>query len=160
APSLLTIAGARQRSCEFFTVSKSYNMPGWRCGFCVGNSELVGALKRIKGYLDYGHFAPAQLGAVSALESADRAVAEVRALYRARGDALVAGLETAGWSVPAAAATMFVWAAIPSRWATLGSMNFALMLLEKAHVAVAPGAGFGAGGEGFVRFALVEEVER
>jgi alanine-synthesizing transaminase len=160
SPSMLAIPGARDRTIEFFTVSKSYNMPGWRVGFGVGNPELVGALKKIKGYLDYGHFAPAQLGAVTALEHGDQLVAQVRATYRARRDALVAGLGRAGWTVPSPAATMFVWAPIPEQFRADGSVAFALMLLERARVAVAPGIGFGPGGEGYVRFALVEEVAR
>ncbi len=160
SPSMLEIPGARARTCEFFTVSKSYNMPGWRVGFCVGNAELVGALKRIKGYLDYGHFAPVQLAAVSALENGDQAVREIVSTYRARRDALVRGLGTAGWTVPSPAATMFVWAEIPARFRAGGSVQFAMELLEKAGVAVAPGVAFGPGGEGFVRFALVEEVDR
>lgn len=160
APSLLAVDGARARACEFFTCSKSYNMPGWRVGFCVGNPQLVGALRKIKGYLDYGHFTPAQLGAVTALAEGDQAVREVRELYRARRDALCAGLAAAGWPVPSPAATMFVWAPIPPRFAAEGSVNFAVRLLERARVAVAPGVAFGAGGEGFVRFALVEEVDR
>jgi alanine-synthesizing transaminase len=160
APSVLQVAGARDRACEFFTVSKSYNMPGWRVGFCVGNRTLVGALRKIKGYLDYGHFTPVQLGAVEALERGDDAAAEVRATYRARRDALVAGLLRAGWPVEPAAATMFVWAPIPPRFAAGGSVAFAMRLLAQARVAVAPGIGFGPGGEGFVRFALVEEVDR
>jgi alanine-synthesizing transaminase len=160
ATSLLTIAGARARTCEFFTVSKSYNMPGWRVGFCVGNRDLVGALRKIKGYLDYGHFAPAQLGAVAALDRGDDAVAGVRALYRERRDALHRGLAAAGWESTPAAATMFQWARVPKRFAAGGSVAFAMTLLEQAGVAVAPGVAFGPGGEGFVRLALVEEVAR
>jgi alanine-synthesizing transaminase len=160
APSMLAIDGARERTCEFFTCSKSYNMPGWRVGFCVGNRQLVGALRRIKGYLDYGHFTPVQLGAVTALTDGEGAVAEVRETYRARRDALCAGLAAAGWPVAPPAATMFVWAPLPERFRDEGSVKFALRLLERARVAVAPGVGFGAGGEGHVRFALVEEVDR
>jgi alanine-synthesizing transaminase len=160
APSLLAVEGARARACEFFTVSKSYNMPGWRVGFCVGNAELVGALKRIKGYLDYGHFMPVQLAAVTALAEGDAAVTEVRELYRVRRDALIAGLNGAGWPVEPPAATMFVWAPLPPSLRELGSVAFALRLLERARVAVAPGVAFGPGGEGYVRFALVEEVDR
>jgi alanine-synthesizing transaminase len=159
ATSLLSIDGARERTCEFFTVSKSYNMPGWRVGFCVGNPELVGGLKRFKGYVDYGHFTPVQLAAATALGAeCDAAVAEVRSTYRARRDALVDGLAAAGWRIPTAEATMFVWAPLPAGHTS--SVEFSLRLLEQARVAVAPGVGFGPGGEGFVRFALVEEVER
>jgi alanine-synthesizing transaminase len=158
ATSLLSIDGARQRTCEFFTVSKSYNMPGWRVGFCVGNSELIGGLRRYKGYVDYGHFTPVQLAAATALAECDSAVAEVRELYRQRRDALVEGLAQAGWKIPTAEATMFVWAPLPSGFSS--SVEFSVRLLEKAGVAVAPGIGFGPGGEGHVRFALVEEVDR
>jgi alanine-synthesizing transaminase len=159
ATSLLSIAGAHDRSCEFFTVSKSYNMPGWRVGFCVGNKELVGGLKRFKGYVDYGHFTPVQLAAATALTAeCDAAVAEVRDVYRHRRDALVEGLAAAGWKIPTAEATMFVWAPLPA--GMTNSVEFSMRLLEQARVAVAPGIGFGPGGEGFVRFALVEEVER
>ncbi len=157
APSILQVEGARERACELFTVSKSYNMPGWRVGFCVGNRQLVGALKRFKGYVDYGHFTPVQLAAATALSECDLAVAEIRQTYRARRDALTVGLAQAGWQVPTAAATMFVWAQVPSKES---SVDFSLRLLERARVAVAPGVGFGPGGEGFVRFALVEDVER
>jgi alanine-synthesizing transaminase len=160
SPSMLEIPGARERTCEFFTVSKSYNMPGWRVGFCVGNRELVGALKKIKGYLDYGHFAPVQLAAVTALEAGDEAVRAVRETYRARRDALIGGLAQAGWPVEPPAATMFVWAPVPEKFRTAGAVKFAMELLDHARVAVAPGNGFGPGGEGFVRFALVEEVVR
>src|SRR5262249_33435982 len=146
-------------SCEFFTVSKSYNMPGWRVGFCVGNPELVGGLKRFKGYVDYGHFTPVQLAAATALSAeCDPAVAEIRDTYRARRDALVDGLAAAGWKIPTAEATMFVWAPLPQ--GLTNSVEFSLRLLEEARVAVAPGVGFGPGGEGYVRFALVEEVDR
>jgi alanine-synthesizing transaminase len=158
ATSLLSIDGARERTCEFFTVSKSYNMPGWRVGFCAGNRELVGALKRYKGYVDYGHFTPVQLAAATALADCDEAVKEVREIYRARRDALTEGLAHAGWKIPRAEATMFVWAPLPAKFSV--SVDFALQLLERARVAVAPGVGFGPGGEGYVRFALVEEVER
>ncbi len=160
SPSILAVPGARARACEFFTVSKSYNMAGWRVGFCVGNPTLVGALRRIKGYLDYGHFTPVQLAAAHALTHGDAAAAEVRDLYRARRDALHEGLAAAGWETPPSKATMFVWAPIPPRFADRGSVAFAMMLLEKARVAVAPGIAFGAGGDGFVRFALVEEIDR
>jgi alanine-synthesizing transaminase len=135
-------------------------MPGWRVGFCVGNRELVGALRRIKGYLDYGHFTPVQLAAATALADCDAAVAEIRALYRARRDALTDGLAAAGWPIARAEATMFVWAPLPERFRAEGSVQFSMRLLESARVAVAPGVGFGPGGEGYVRFALVEEVER
>jgi alanine-synthesizing transaminase len=160
ATSLLTIDGARERTCELFTVSKSYNMPGWRVGFCVGNRELVGALKRLKGYLDYGLFTPVQLAAAHALAHGDDAVRDVRELYRQRRDALCSGLARAGWRVAPPAATMFVWAEIPEAHRGRGALGFSLHLLDAAKVAVAPGTGFGLGGEGFVRFALVEEVER
>ncbi len=159
-PSALAVDGARDHTVEFFTTSKSFNMAGWRCGFCVGNRDLVGALRRIKGYLDYGIFGPVQRGAVVALDHGDAFAAEVRELYRARGRALVDGLAAAGWPVPAPRGTMFVWAPLPERFRAMGSVAFAMKLLDEARVAVAPGVGFGPGGEGAVRFSLVEEVDR
>ncbi len=160
APSVLAVSGGLSRAVEFFTLSKSYNMPGWRVGFCVGNRELCAALKRIKGYLDYGHFAPVQLAAVTALDEGDQSVAKICSLYRDRRDALISGLARAGWMVPTPSATMFVWAKLPPSHAQMGSVAFALQLLDQAKVAVAPGAAFGPGGEGYVRFGLVEESSR
>lgn len=160
APSIFQVAGARDVAIEFFTVSKSYNMPGWRVGFAVGNPGLVDALGTIKGYMDYGSFAPTQLAAAAILTGGDAAVADIRALYRARAEVLVEVLSGAGWPVAAPQATMFVWARIPARFAALSAVEFSARLLEEAGVAVAPGTGFGAGGEGFVRFALVETDAR
>jgi alanine-synthesizing transaminase len=145
---------------EFFTVSKSYSMPGWRVGFCVGNPDMVGALATIKGYYDYGTFAPTQLAAATALATCDADVQANRDRYRHRASVLCDALDAAGWAVPRPTATMFVWAPIPARFASLGAVGFATELLERAGVAVAPGVGFGPGGEGFVRFSLIEPDER
>jgi alanine-synthesizing transaminase len=160
APSIFLVPGARDVAVEVFTVSKSYSMPGWRVGFCVGNRELVGALTSIKGYLDYGMFAPTQLAAATALGSCDADAAANRERYRHRAAVLVEGLAAAGWPVTAPAASMFVWAPLPAAHRRLGSVGFAAALLERARVAVSPGPGFGPGGEGFVRFALVESDDR
>ncbi|HEY0708303.1 MAG TPA: aminotransferase class I/II-fold pyridoxal phosphate-dependent enzyme [Polyangia bacterium] len=160
SPSIFQVPGSRDVAVEFFTVSKSYSMPGWRVGFCVGNPGLVGGLATIKGYLDYGSFAPTQLAAVTALTECDADVAANRALYQRRAGVLVEALNAAGWSVTAPAATMFVWAEIPPKFRQLGALGFASELLEKAGVAVAPGTGFGNGGEGFVRFSLIESDDR
>ena len=163
APSIFAVPGARELAVEFFTVSKSYSMPGWRVGFCVGNRTLVGALGTIKGYLDYGMFGPTQLAAATALSPVcDADVAANRALYKHRTALLCDGLAEAGWPVPRPSASMFVWAPLPARAQKLGqgAVAFATDLLEKARVAVAPGVGFGPGGEGYVRFALVETDER
>ena len=160
APSIFQVDGARDLAVEFFTVSKSYSMPGWRVGFCVGNRRLVGALANIKGYLDYGHFAPVQLAASTALNSCDGDVAENRAVYKHRATLLCDQLAAVGWPVPRPVASMFVWAPLPTQAAHLGAVRFAAELLEHARVAVSPGVGFGPGGEGFVRFALVEKDDR
>jgi len=160
APSIFQVDGARDVAVEFFTVSKSYSMPGWRVGFCVGNRALVGALTNIKGYLDYGSFAPVQLAASTALSRCDGDVAENRAVYKHRAKLLCTELEAVGWNVPLPVASMFVWAPLPPQGAHLGSVKFASELLERARVAVSPGVGFGPGGEGFVRFALIENDER
>jgi alanine-synthesizing transaminase len=161
APSIFQVPGARDLAVEFFTVSKSYSMPGWRVGFCVGNRALVGALATIKGYLDYGIFAPVQLAAATALSPAcDADVAGNRELYKHRAALLCRELSAAGWAVPLPVASMFVWAPLPARAAAGGAVRFAAELLERARVAVSPGVGFGPGGEGYVRFALVETDER
>ncbi len=160
APGIFGVAGARDVAVEFFTVSKSYSMPGWRVGFCVGNADLVGGLASIKGYVDYGSFAPTQLAAATALEKCDADVIANNALYRHRAEVMVDGLRAAGWQVVPPRATMFVWAPIPPSHTAMGSVAFATDLLEKAQVAVAPGVGFGPGGEGFVRFSLIESDER
>jgi alanine-synthesizing transaminase len=160
APSIFQVPGARDVAVEFFTVSKSYSMPGWRVGFCVGNRALVGALTSIKGYLDYGIFGPAQLAAATALAECDADVAANRERYRHRAAVLAEGLAAAGWPVEAPRASMFFWAPLPASHRHMGSVAFAASLLEKARVAVSPGPGFGPGGEGFVRFALVEPDDR
>ena len=160
APSFLQVPGAQDIGVEFYSLSKSYNMPGWRAGFAVGSRELVSALTTIKGYMDYGSFAPTQLAAATALRDCDADVAAIRELYRHRAGVLAAGLQAAGWPVTAPEATMFLWARVPERFASKGAVAFAAELLEKAGVAVAPGVGFGPGGEGFVRFSLIEPDDR
>jgi alanine-synthesizing transaminase len=159
-PSIFQVQGARDVAVEFFTVSKSYSMPGWRVGFCVGNPEIVGSLATIKGYLDYGIYGPAQLAAATALTSCDADVAQNRERYRHRARLLVEGLAAEGWTVPMPKASMFVWAPLPASHREMGSVAFAAALLQRSRVAVAPGVGFGPGGEGYVRFSLVEEDER
>jgi alanine-synthesizing transaminase len=160
APSIFQVPGARDVAVEFFTVSKSYSMPGWRVGFCVGSRALVGALTTIKGYLDYGTFAPTQLAAATALATCDADVVVNRERYKHRSKLVVDGLAAAGWSVPLPVASMFVWAPVPKSHAHLGAVGFASALLEHARVAVSPGVGFGPGGEGYVRFALIEPDDR
>jgi alanine-synthesizing transaminase len=160
APSIFQVKGARDVAVEFFTVSKSYSMAGWRVGFCVGNADLVGALTTIKGYMDYGSFGPTQLAAATALTSCDDDVRANRELYQHRAKVLVDALQGAGWAVPTPKATMFVWAPVPKKYAAMGAVGFSAELLQRAGVAVAPGVGFGEGGEGFVRFALVESDDR
>ncbi len=160
APSILQVEGAMEVAVEFFSMSKSYNMPGWRVGFCCGNKELVGALARMKSYLDYGMFTPIQVAAISALEGDQSCVAEINALYKSRRDVLCKGLNAAGWPVEPPKATMFVWAEIPECYRELGSLEFSKKLLAEASVAVSPGVGFGEYGEGFVRFGLIENEHR
>ena len=160
APSILQVPGARDVAVEFFTLSKSYNMPGWRVGFCCGNSQLIAALARIKSYLDYGIFTPIQVAAISALESDQSCVSEIRDMYQSRRDVLCEGLNQAGWSVTPPKATMFVWAKIPEPFASMGSLEFSKLLLNEAKVAVSPGVGFGEYGEGYVRFGLIENEHR
>ena len=160
APSILQEPGARDVAVEFFTLSKSYNMPGWRVGFCCGNSQLIAALARIKSYLDYGIFTPIQVAAISALESDQSCVSEIRDMYQSRRDVLCEGLNQAGWSVTPPKATMFVWAEIPQPFAAMGSLEFSKLLLNQAKVAVSPGVGFGEYGEGYVRFGLIENEHR
>ena len=143
-----------------FSLSKSYNMPGWRIGFVTGNREMVAALARIKGYLDYGIFQPMQIAAIHALNEGDDIARRICELYRQRRNWLCAGLNRAGWPVEPPRATMFVWAPIPERFRALGSLEFSKLLLREAKVAVSPGVGFGAHGEGFVRFALIENRHR
>ena len=160
APSLLQVPGAKQVGVEIFSMSKSYNMPGWRVGFCLGNPKMIHALARIKSYLDYGMFQPIQIAAIIALRQCETFTREVAAMYARRRDVLVDGLRQAGWDIAPPKATMFAWAKIPERFATRGSLEFAKFLLEKGLVAVSPGIGFGPGGEGYVRFALVENDQR
>jgi alanine-synthesizing transaminase len=160
APSILQVPGARDVAVEFFTLSKSYNMPGWRVGFCCGNSQLIEALARIKSYLDYGIFTPIQVAAISALESDQSCVSEIRDMYQSRRDVLCEGLNQAGWAVTPPKATMFVWAKIPEPFASMGSLEFSKLLLNEAKVAVSPGVGFGEYGEGYVRFGLIENEHR
>ncbi|MEY4678407.1 MAG: LL-diaminopimelate aminotransferase [Alphaproteobacteria bacterium] len=159
-PSILQVPGARDIAIEFTSMSKTYSMPGWRVGFAAGNRTLVGALARIKSYLDYGAFTPVQVAAVAALNGPQDCVREVRELYRQRRDVLIQGLAAAGWDVPSPPASMFAWAPIPPRYRELGSLEFSKLLLRKAGVAVSPGIGFGEYGDGHVRLALVENVQR
>ncbi|GAB3279168.1 alanine transaminase [Parahaliea aestuarii] len=160
APSILQVEGARDIAVEFFSMSKSYNMPGWRVGFCCGNRELVGALARMKSYLDYGMFTPIQVAAIAALEGDQSCVAEINAMYKSRRDVLCGGLNSAGWPVTPPKATMFVWARLPEFYREMGSLEFSKKLLEEAKVAVSPGVGFGEYGEGYVRFGLIENEHR
>jgi alanine-synthesizing transaminase len=160
APSILQVKGARDIAVEFFTLSKSYNMPGWRIGFCCGNAQLIGALARIKSYLDYGMFTPIQVAAIAALEGDQSCVEEIRQTYQTRRDILCSGLNAAGWKVEPPKATMFVWAKIPPLFAGLGSLEFSKRLLAQARVAVSPGIGFGEYGDDHVRFALIENEHR
>lgn len=160
APSILQVPGAMEVAVEFFTLSKSYNMPGWRVGFCCGNKELIAALTRIKSYLDYGIFTPVQVAAITALESDQTCVEEIRLMYKNRRDVLCKGLNSAGWPVTPPKATMFVWAKIPAPFDQMGSLEFCKLLLKEAGVAVSPGLGFGEYGEGYVRFGLIENEHR
>ena len=159
-PSVLEIPRAKEVTVEFTSMSKTYNMPGWRMGFAVGNARLISALARVKSYLDYGAFTPIQVAATAALNGPQDCVAEMRNLYRERRDVMIKGLHAAGWEVPSPAGSMFAWAPIPERFAHLGSVGFSKLLLEKARVAVAPGLGFGEHGDGHVRIALVENNHR
>lgn len=159
-PSFLQIPGAKEIGVEFFSLSKSYSMPGWRVGFCVGNPTLIAALKRIKSYLDYGMFQPIQIAAIIALNGPDDCVREIVETYRERRDALVNGLSRIGWKIPKPKGTMFVWGKIPERFRAMGSVEFSKMLIREAKVAVSPGIGFGEYGDDHVRFALVENVHR
>ena len=159
-PSILQIPRAREIAVEFGSFSKTYSMPGWRVGYAVGNRDLISALARVKSYLDYGAFTPIQVAAVAALNGPQDCVAEFRATYRRRRDVLIEGLAAAGWDVPSPPASMFAWAPLPERFKHLGSMEFAKLVLEKANVAVSPGIGFGEYGDGHVRLALVENVDR
>lgn len=159
-PSLLQVEGAKEIGVEFYTMSKSYNMAGWRVGFCLGNPDVIKALSIIKQYYDYGVFTPIQVAAIAALDGPQTCVQEARDLYQSRRDTLVDGLARIGWPVPTPKASMFLWALIPERYKHMGSMNFALKLMEEAEVAVSPGVGFGDMGEGYVRIGLVENEHR
>jgi alanine-synthesizing transaminase len=160
APSFLQVKGAKDVGVEFFTLSKSYSMPGWRVGFAVGNQRMIGALSRIKSYFDYGVFQPIQIASIIALNEESPCVGEITEEYRRRRDALCRGLGRSGWRVDAPKATMFVWAKIPEGFASMGSVEFAKLLLREAKVATSPGIGFGEYGEGYVRFALIENEHR
>ena len=160
APSFMQVPGAKDIGVEFFTLSKSYSMPGWRVGFCVGNPKMVGALQKIKSYLDYGIFQPIQIAGIIALNGPQECVRETVAMYRNRRDALVDGLNRIGWKVEKPLATMFVWARIPEAYRAMGSLDFSKLLLREARVAVSPGIGFGEGGDDHVRFGLVENEHR
>lgn len=160
APSILQVPGAKEIAVEFFSLSKSYNMPGWRVGFAAGNATLIGALARIKSYLDYGTFTPIQVAAISALEGDQSCVSDIRDMYQSRRDVLCDGLNALGWAVERPKATMFVWAKIPEQYAHLGSLDFAKKLMIDAKVAVSPGVGFGEYGDQYVRIALIENEHR
>ena len=160
APSILQVPGAKGIAVEAYTLSKTYNMPGWRVGFMCGNPTLVGALARIKSYLDYGTFTPIQVAAIAALEGPQDCVREIAAMYQSRRDVLCEGLNAAGWAVEKPKATMFVWARIPERFRALGSLEFSKLLLTEAQVAVSPGIGFGEYGDEYVRFGLIENEHR
>jgi alanine-synthesizing transaminase len=159
-PSVLQVPGAVDVAVEFTSLSKTYNMPGWRMGFAVGNERLIAALARIKSYLDYGAFTPIQVAASAALNGPQDCVDEIRAVYQSRRDCLVESFGRAGWDIPPPPATMFAWAPIPEPFKDLGSVEFAKLLIEKASLAVSPGLGFGEYGEGFIRIALVENEHR
>ena len=160
APSFLQAKGAKDVGVEFFSLSKSYSMPGWRVGFCVGNPQIVSALRRIKSYLDYGIFQPIQIASIIALNGDYDCVEQIRDTYKERRDALVSGLNRIGWNIKSPKGTMFVWAKIPERYIQMGSVEFSKMLIAQAQVAVSPGLGFGEYGDQYVRFALIENPMR
>jgi alanine-synthesizing transaminase len=160
APSILQVEGAKDTCVEIYSLSKSFNMAGWRVGFCLGNAKMIGALGRIKSYLDYGVFQPIQIASIIALRECEAETAKICATYQKRRDILVTGLKRAGWPVEAPRGSMFLWAPLPERYRQIGSLEFAKLLMEKALVAVSPGIGFGPLGEGYVRFALVENDHR
>jgi alanine-synthesizing transaminase len=160
APSFLQVPGAKDVGVEFFSMSKSYSMPGWRVGFAVGNPKLIAALAKLKSYFDYGMFQPIQIASIIALNEIDKEVGEITATYRSRRDVLISGLNNAGWKIESPKATMFVWAKIPEQFKGLGSLEFTKKLLKEAKVAVSPGIGFGEYGDEFVRFSLVENEHR
>ena len=160
APSFLQVPGAKDVGVEFYSLTKSYSMPGWRVGFCVGNKEIVGALIKIKSYLDYGMFQPIQIASVIALRGPQECVEDMRRVYERRRNVLVKGLKQAGWIMEPPKATMFAWAEIPDKFKKMGSLGFCKLLIKEAGVAVSPGIGFGEGGDDYVRFALVENEHR
>ena len=160
APSILQVEGAKEVAVEIFSMSKSYNMAGWRVGYCVGNAKMIAALARIKSYLDYGVFQPIQIASIIALRECEEDTRKICAIYQKRRDVLIEGLKRAGWDVAPPRGSMFVWAPLPERYRDAGSLEFSKLLLEKALVAVSPGVGFGPLGEGHVRFALVENEHR
>ena len=160
APSFLQVHGAKEVGVEFFSLSKSYSMPGWRVGFCVGNSHLIGALTRLKSYYDYGIFQPIQIASIIALNELQENVKEIVGIYHKRRDTLIEGLNRAGWVIEKPKATMFIWAKIPDEFSKMGSLGFSKLMLKEAKVAISPGIGFGDCGEGYVRFALVENEHR
>ncbi len=159
-PSILQVPGAMEVAVEFTSMSKTYSMPGWRIGFAVGNERILGALARVKSYLDYGAFTPVQVAATAALNGPDDCIHEMRETYKRRRDALTDSFGRAGWPIPAPRASMFAWAPVPEAFRSIGSVEFATMLVERAAVAVSPGIAFGEHGEGFVRIALVENEQR
>jgi alanine-synthesizing transaminase len=160
APSFLQVPGAKEVGVEFFSLSKSYSMPGWRVGFCVGNSHLIGALTRLKSYYDYGIFQPIQIASIIALNELQESVIEIVDIYQKRRDTLIEGLKRGGWKIEKPKATMFIWAKIPDKFSKMGSLEFSKLMLKEAKVAISPGIGFGDCGEGYVRFALVENEHR
>lgn len=159
-PSILEVKGAKDIAIEFNSMSKTFSMAGWRIGFAVGNKKLVNALTSLKSYVDYGVFTPMQVASATALNGSDECIKDVRKLYKERRDILVEGLANAGWNVPIPSASMFIWAPLPEKYKSIGSMEFSTKLLKEAHVAVSPGIGFGKNGEGYVRIALVENKHR
>ncbi|MDA8063214.1 MAG: aminotransferase class I/II-fold pyridoxal phosphate-dependent enzyme [Actinomycetota bacterium] len=159
-PSVLEVPGAKDVAVELYTLTKSFSMAGWRVAFLVGNAEVVGALTKLKSYLDYGTFQPIQIASIVAMNEAPEYPLEVNSIYQSRRDALCDGLERIGWTVPRPQGTMFVWAPVPEAYAEMGSLGFAEHLVVDAEVATSPGVGFGVGGEGFVRFALIENEQR
>jgi alanine-synthesizing transaminase len=159
-PSILQVPGAMDVAVEFTPMSKTFSMPGWRIGFAVGNERVIGALARVKSYLDYGAFTPVQVAATAALNGPEDCIREMRETYKRRRDVLVESFGRAGWEIPAPRASMFAWTPLPPAFRTLGSIEFATLLVEKAELAVSPGIGFGEHGEGFVRIALVENEQR
>ncbi len=160
APSFLQVPGARDVGVEFFSLTKSYSMAGWRVGFCCGNKEIVGALIKIKSYLDYGMFQPIQIASIVALRGQQDCVEDIRTVYERRRNVLMRGLKQAGWTIEPPRATMFAWAEIPEAFQKMGSLEFCKLLIRKGGVAVSPGIGFGEGGDNYVRFALVENEHR